>query len=77
MIKWTNENQDLLPIDESKELPDMKDEWFDGEREQAKIKFTKCKHKLYAVSANEVRCSRCPSGWIGQGVLNLLKTPHK
>ena len=76
-IIWSNENQDLLPPDENKsKLPPMDDRWFDGERESREIKFPKCKHDLYAVSASEVRCRRCSACWNGAGVTDLLKSPR-
>lgn len=56
-----------------KPLPPIEESSFDGEKESTEIKFVKCEHELVAVSANEVKCVKCPVGWIGQGVTRLLK----
>jgi hypothetical protein len=55
-------------------LPPIPEESFDGVKESTEIKFEKCMHELYVVSANEVRCRKCSVGWTGQGVTKLLQT---
>lgn len=37
------------------------------------LKFETCKHELYVVSATEARCKRCPVGYSGPNIMQLVK----
>ena len=45
-----------------------------GISETTELKFHKCKHKLYALSASEARCYNCSVGYKGPNILALVKS---
>lgn len=44
-----------------------------GFSEKTELKFNKCKHDLYLVSGTEARCKKCGAGYMGAGILKLVK----
>lgn len=67
-------NEELeQPQAEEQKLPPMEDSWFDGEKESKKLEFQACVHELKLISATEARCTKCPAGWHGYGIQELVK----
>lgn len=41
--------------------------------DKVELNMSKCKHELYLVSSTEARCKKCPVGYIGAGIIKLVK----
>lgn len=41
--------------------------------ERVELSMPKCKHELYLVSSTEARCRKCPVGYMGAGIVGLVK----
>lgn len=40
---------------------------------KTELNFPKCNHDLYLVSSTEARCKKCPVGWTGHNIVDLIK----
>lgn len=66
-----------LPDDQSKKLPPLPDEAFDGDKESVKLEFKKCNHDFYLRSSRELRCKHCTICLEGDSVHLLLQTSKR
>lgn len=41
--------------------------------ETTELNFPKCKHDLYLVSSTQARCKKCPVGYSGHNIVDLIK----
>jgi len=44
-----------------------------GFSEKTELNFPKCKHELYLVSSTEARCKKCPVGYQGHNIVQLVQ----
>lgn len=55
-------------------LPPLKEVDKDlGDTVTTELSFEKCNHKFYVVSSTEIRCSKCPIGFTGHNVIDIIK----
>jgi len=47
-----------------------------GNSETTELNFPKCKHELYVVSSTEARCKKCPVGFKGPRIIDLIKATN-
>ena len=40
---------------------------------RVELSMPKCKHELYLVSSTEARCRKCSVGYMGSGIIKLVK----
>lgn len=45
--------------------------------ETTELNFPKCEHDLYLVSSTQARCKKCPVGYSGHNIVDLIKAFQK
>lgn len=48
-----------------------------GFSEKVELNFPKHKHELYIVSSTEARCKKCPIGYTGPNIIELVKASQE